>query len=236
MRLIVYTVLWICVATGFNAYAQKPQKFIVDSTNVTVRHFNRASLTEYRLQKEFRYDAQAVDAGLSWWERFWLRIWQMINSISIGQGTGSALKYILLIIGVSAIVFLAIKFFGLDLKLFIGKPEDIPVPYEESLENIHEISFADEIEKAVQLHNYRLAVRLLYLHALKKLHDSGVIRWQSDKTNSAYVNEIKNPAKREQFSLLTRRFEYIWYGDFPVDQATFGQIHSAFQQFNQSRA
>lgn len=120
---------------------------------------------------------------------------------------------------------------GADLNIFRKDAKQVPIPYSESLENIHEISFDQEIEKAMAQHNYKLAVRLLYLRSLKQLSDAGLIHWQTDKTNSAYLNEIADSAQRQSFSILTIQFEYVWYGDFPVDGRSFQNIYTLFQDF-----
>ena len=112
-----------------------------------------------------------------------------------------------------------------------GGARKVEVPYSESLENIHEINFDEEIEKAVALHNYRLAVRLLYLKCLKQLSDRNLIQWKIDKTNSAYIYELSDPNQRQTFSRLTRQFEFVWYGNFAIDQQAFGNINQMFQDF-----
>ncbi len=107
------------------------------------------------------------------------------------------------------------------LNIFRRKSLSANLPYSESLENIHEIDFDAEIEKAVSQHNYRLAVRMLYLKCLKQLSDATLIKWQPEKTNSAYINELNDVVKRTAFKLLTRQFEYVWYGEFAIDGSTF---------------
>jgi hypothetical protein len=139
-----------------------------------------------------------------------------------------------LVIGASValLIYAIFKSLGIDLvKLLKGKSAKIAIPYSESLENIHEINFDGEIEKAIAQHNYRLAVRLLYLKCLKQLSDSELIRWQIDKTNSAYIYELTDPAQKQAFGTLTRQFEYVWYGNFFIDQQAFKMISLLFQNF-----
>ncbi len=129
-------------------------------------------------------------------------------------------------------MFVVFKSLGIDpIKLWRGEAKKINFPYSESLENIHEINFDDEIEKTVSQRDYRLAVRLLYLKCLKQLSDTHLIQWQIDKTNSAYIYELTDPLQKQTFGLLTHQFEYIWYGDFPIDQQAFVTINQLFQNF-----
>ena len=145
------------------------------------------------------------------------------------------IKYIFIAAGLAAIVLLVFKLAGIDmLHIFRRRSMQAEVPYSESLENIHEINFDAEIEKAIAQHNYRLAVRMLYLRCLKQLSDADLIKWQIDKTNSTYINELNNTEQRKVFKTLTLQFEYVWYGEFIIDAAVFKNINTLFQDFKKS--
>lgn len=87
------------------------------------------------------------------------------------------------------------------------------------------------MEDAVTERNFRLAVRLLYLQTLKRLTDAGWIAYKPDKTNQQYVYELTSSPLQADFERLTRQFEFVWYGDFPINEARFEAIHSQFKQF-----
>lgn len=203
-----------------------------DSSKINIRHFNADALNNFQQQRDFKYETDST-AGISLWDQFWKWFWYYVDNLLAGKVTGNIINILLLILGVGALVFLILKLTGMDMmQIFTGKTSTLEIPYHESLENIHEISFEQEIEKAIANHNFRLAVRLLYLNCLKKLSDAGAIQWKADKTNLAYLHEIQNPEQQQKFGLLTRQFEYVWYGDFKVDQAHFQQISNSFQHFN----
>lgn len=203
-----------------------------DSSVVQIRKFNATALNGYRQQREFKYEVHPGEAE-SMWDQFWRWFWYQIENLMAGKVTGNLINLLFIILGAAALVFMVLKLLGMDMmQIFTGKNSTLKIPYHENLENIHEISFEEEIEKAISSHNFRLAVRLLYLNLLKKLSDAGAIKWQQDKTNQAYLLEIQNPEQQQKFGLLTRQFEYVWYGDFKVDQENFRQIKTSFQQFN----
>ena len=149
----------------------------------------------------------------------------------------TVLGYLFVGFGVAALVFLIMKLIGIDaFNVIRRKPKSTPLPYDESAENIYAIDFDAEIEKAISQQNYRLAVRLLYLRSLRQLSDAGLINWDVTKTNSIYVDELSNAEQRVAFKLLTRQFEYVWYGEFMIDAPVFKKISALFNDFKTMRA
>ncbi len=202
-----------------------------DTTKITVRNFNLQKIGALKSQKNFIYDDVAPPSQ-SLWERFWSWLWDVIEGIFNDKVSGRAVKYGVLLILAAVVIFIAFKLIGADLNWFSKKPKSVPIPYTEGEENIHEINFSDEIERAVDQGNYRLAVRLFYLSSLKALTDKNLIHWQPEKTNHAYLLELKDEGKRHLFSELTRQFEYVWYGEFELSSARFTAIRTSFEQFN----
>ena len=201
-------------------------------------------MSKYQDSTQYNYEEQKVkkNAGLNLWQRFWIWVWEEINKLFSGQPTPSQpgrmpsfdfMKYVVLAIVLGLLIYAIIKIAGMNMaNIFNRTPKSIELPYSESLENIHQITFEEEIEKALGQRNYRLAIRLLYLNTLKRLNDANLIHWQADKTNSIYINELTDAGKRQSFSILTRQFEYVWYGDFPVDGPSFQNINTLFHEFN----
>lgn len=214
------------------AKKQAPLRLRIDSSSLEVRSFSTKDINAYKTSRDFDYSNNDAPS-LSLWSRFWRWFWSLFNDLSTKVIPAGFWKYFFLAVGLGGLIYIVLKLMGMDaLQLLTGKPKTVEVPYEESLENIHEINFDEEIERAVTNKNYRLAVRLLYLNCLKKLNDRGFIHWQPDKTNAVYINEISHPDKQQQFKNLTLQFEYIWYGDFPVDKNGYQHISSSFHDFN----
>lgn len=214
---------------------KKPLVEKLDSSKIAVRKFSEEAISDYSKQQEFIYDDVAPKT-ISVWDRFWRWIWSLINELLSGKTSGSIIKYVLIGVVIALVVFLVIKLIGLDLKLFTRKSKSLDVPFSETLENIHEIDFDEQLNIALQNKNYRLVVRLLYLKTLKQLTDKNLIDWQPEKTNQAYVQELSRQSYHQQFVALTYQFEYIWYGEFYIDQPTFESIHQSFEDFNQQTA
>jgi hypothetical protein len=248
MRLFLYMVLFILAANIGYCDTAKPvvpkrEKAVLktDTAKINVRHFNQAALKAYSLQPEFQYK-ETTTGDTSLWTRFWRWFWQWIahlfNFGSKKAGTiwilfWKIVQIMLLLGGVAALVFFIFKSQGINvLNIFRRKSAAAPIPYSEFFEDINEINFDVEIENAVAKHNYRFAVRLLYLKSLKRLSDAGLVKWQIDKTNSNYINELTDEEQRVAFKLLTLQFEYVWYGEFLIDSQVYTNIYTLFQNFN----
>ncbi len=103
-----------------------------------------------------------------------------------------------------------------------------------STENIFDIRFDSEIDKAIATKDFRLAIRLLYLQLLKELSGKQLIQYKQEKTNSDYVLQLFGSPFYNDFFKLTRNFEYSWYGKFVITEQTFQTIRNDFSLFKKS--
>ena len=60
---------------------------------------------------------------------------------------------------------------------------------------------------------------------------SDMIDWQENKTNQEYIKEIENKTIAKEFQSLTAVFDYVWYGDFPINEESFSFVHKRFEHF-----
>ncbi len=87
------------------------------------------------------------------------------------------------------------------------------------------------IEQAISSGGFRAAVRLLYLQTLRVLVDKGIVTYSREKTNAAYLRSLVSTPWYKTFATLTLDYEYIWYGELPVNDEQFNVIHKQFRQF-----
>lgn len=200
-----------------------------DSSNIAPAKFDKEAISDLKDQKEFQYD-EVKGRQLSAWDRFWLWFWSTINKLFVGAASNVFSRYFFIGLGVALVVFIVVKIIGAE-NIFSKKPKETILPYDVITENIHEIDYEQELHRLISEGKYRLAVRLLYLQSLKKLSDAQIIQWQPEKTNYNYLMEIKRPELKNDFSKLTLQFDYIWYGDFPIDKDRFEPINQSFNQF-----
>ena len=97
-------------------------------------------------------------------------------------------------------------------------------------ENIFTIPYKDLLDKAYREGNYRLAVRILYLQTLKILSDRQMIRFQPEYTNIHYLMQLANTDYQQDFSVITRHYEYVWYGKFTISKELYEKLSSDFDK------
>ncbi|MGX5817956.1 DUF4129 domain-containing protein [Chitinophaga lutea] len=95
-------------------------------------------------------------------------------------------------------------------------------------------NFDAAITAAQQTGDYREAVRLRYLQSLRHLEDRQLIALGKDKTNRDYVRALSATAWHKPFTVLTRYYEYVWYGRMPLSGAQYDQLAQEFSHFSKS--
>jgi hypothetical protein len=72
---------------------------------------------------------------------------------------------------------------------------------------------------------HRSAVRRLYLAVLVALHRGRIIEYEPSRTNWDYLRRFTGPSDAKTlFRTLTQAFDFIWYGERPVEAATYAQL------------
>lgn len=101
-------------------------------------------------------------------------------------------------------------------------------------QNLHEADIDRFLRQALTAGNYRLAVRLYYLAIIKELSLQSKIEWKRDKTNGAYIREMrKYSTLLPDFQKLTLIFEYVWYSDLPFSSERYDQVQPLFRTYLQ---
>lgn len=208
------------------------QTLTQDSSNITVRKPLESEMTAFKKSKDYQYGVEESQVLDTWWKRLLRRFFQWFGSLFTGVGNPTFWKTAAYIFVASVVVYITLKLMGVNFSGLYRKKNTNEIPYETLGENIHTIDFVNSIAEAITQKNYRLAVRLYYLKALKELTDREMIDWRINKTNRSYVYELNSPTLRPDFEHITLQFEYAWYGDFPVDEEQFISIKNQFLTFS----
>lgn len=139
-----------------------------------------------------------------------------------------------LLIGVALIVFFVLKATGTGGNLIFKRKTKTKEDVDASVEDvdIHAINYDSQIQSALQAGDFRLAVRLWFLRSLKEMTDRDLINWKIDKTNSDYYYELSGSGLQQQFGRVSLIYDYIWYGDFEVDEMGYRKVEDDLRNFH----
>lgn len=134
------------------------------------------------------------------------------------------------------VVFIIVKtLIGSDIKFWkfskTTKFKAAPLLFDEEVESISATDFDSLLKRALASGDYRLATRYHYLSALKILADKELIKYHKEKTNAAYLLELKNKELRARFSYLSYIYNYVWYGEFSINAQMFKKIDTKYKSF-----
>lgn len=132
------------------------------------------------------------------------------------------LKFLSYAIVIAAIVFLIYR-----LILYAYSPDNRKVKNNQvQLNDLEEEPTIESdleglLETALKEKNFREAIRIHYLLAIRKLNESKILVYTIDKTNFEYVAEVGGHPVFHTFRHLTIAFEKIWFGDVQADEQKF---------------
>ncbi|MBW8361535.1 MAG: DUF4129 domain-containing protein [Kaistella sp.] len=146
--------------------------------------------------------------------------------------TENIIRFFAVIIIGFVLYFLVRFLLGKDGNYFFRKKKGkIKIDDRDLHENIHEINFTETIEAFERQKDYRSAVRYRFLSVLKVLADKKLIIWNPEKTNKDYAEELKDIRLKNGFRELAYIFDYVWYGEFDIDEVNYNYFKEQFLNF-----
>lgn len=236
IRNIIGLVVFFMV-THTSLFAQATEEIVKDSVStVTVKQFSKNINKKYS-GREFDYTTNDTD-GVNLLQVLLRKMFGWIGELfgfDYNADFLIYLEYFIYVIFGIIIIYLIVKAFIDSPINAIFKKEDRKInTINFTEESIEKVDFDRFINDAVKEQNYRLAVRYLYLKSLQLLSVSNVIEWHYDKTNAEYQAEIKNPETKKMFKSVSYIYDYVWYGEFAINESDFEKTRSSFNQLNQS--
>lgn len=200
-----------------------------DTTHIDQKSFNNTQLEAFKADKDFQYK-ELSQAGLSWWDRFKLMIGLWLSQLFSAGGGSPFLKILIYTLCALAVIYVVLKLLKIDIRhIFYRSARKSRLQYHSIDDDIHAMDFDTLIKQAVSNNNFREAVRLIYLAALKQLSDHDHLHWKIGKTNHEYMDELSGTAFKEEFDQLSYYFEYSWYGQFTVSRTLYADVSKKYQ-------
>lgn len=222
------------IMTAFGSSLLWAQDAIVkrDSSNADVTYFKENFKDNY-IGDDFNYSINDT-GGINLMQRILRKFFNWMGNLfgfDIDFIDYKTLEYIVYGLLGLIVLYLLIKFLLQNSVSSVFKTDDKTIAgFSYVEENIEQIDFDKLISNALKETNYRLATRYLYLKSLKSLANKKTIEWHFDKTNSDYLNEIKDSKLKGLFKRVSYIYDYVWYGEFPIDEASFNKNKDDFNQ------
>ncbi len=208
----------------------------IDTSSILVKKFNDSLQDKYS-GDEFNYDVAEGEA-----QNILLRIirWffdglESIFGVHVDPEIYNIVEKLIYFILISVALYFIVRLLtGKQATAFFSKKskEVATVQYEE--EHIEQIDLDKRIKDALHQNNFRLAIRYMYLKTLKELSKNKLIEWNFEKTNQDYYKEIKQENVKEHFKSASYLYEYIWYGEFAINQPEFSNAKRIFDTLMRS--
>lgn len=226
--------LCFCVsATAQNDSVYAVTLPITESRSVDIRIPDESKIEKFRNDPRFNYAVERQkQAKISWWDKLKYDISEFIGNLFSKVASSGALSFVVITICILLVCLLVMKLIGVDYRAVLGKKKLDTSEIDIYTENVHEMNFDALISNALKNKDYRLAIRFIYLKNLKLLSDKEIITWNANKTNYSYQYEIRNSSLRSKFLETTLIFDYVWYGEFPVEEERFSEISSRMNDFS----
>lgn len=225
--------------TGFVFSQKQIAPILLDNTPVTKQSIPISNIKKYKSNKTFNYSKKAPKINVlnhiaSWLKNAISKFFEWLFGVEYAKGIVKFIFTIFPYLILAFLIFLLLKFFLKvnTKKLLTGEKEKPEENFTTDEEIIKKQNINLLINQAVKNKNYRLAIRYYYLLILKNLNKNNYIKWQDQKTNTDYIAEIKVPELKQAFTKITTIYDYVWYGEFPVNAIDFENFKLQFENLN----
>ena len=173
-------------------------------------------LAVWQSDADYNYNRELIAPEVNIFE--WLNRWfgEILQSIFGSQFAEDYSKTILISVAVLMLLLIGWFIYKKNPAIFIRSRKNA-LPYSVGEDTIYGVDFALKIASSLSRHDYREAIRLLYLQTLKQLSDEKRIDWQLYKTPTQYIYEVRMPA----FQRLTHHFLRVRNENFEATEELF---------------
>ncbi|MCH7524705.1 MAG: DUF4129 domain-containing protein [Bacteroidetes bacterium] len=210
-----------------------------DDTDLVEQQITEENIASYKEDSSFNYiEIETEESFIGRFKQWIKNILTEIFEYIFGVGNVSGILYfifnIIPYLILAVLIVLLLKFFlNVNSRNIIsGKQNQAIIQFTEDEHIIKNKDIIVLINEAIAQRDFRLAIRYYYLLSLKYLAEKNIISWQQQKTNEDYISEIKKGTLKKDFKAITRIYDYVWYGEFNIDELRFNTLKSSFETLN----
>ena len=233
-----YFLFYIVFFSSISFFAQQDSLVIqYDKAKIEQLKFDKDAIEKYKNDKEFNYQDVKQEEGFfqrawNWFTRILRRFFEWLFGVEKATGALEAFLSIVPYLILAVVLYFLLKFFlkvdSKSLELKQTEKATISLTEEEKLIKNEDINKL--IANAIANKNYRLATRYYYVSILQKLTKLDLIDWQQEKTNEDYIKEINKENIKDKFIKSTLLYDFVWYGNFEINELEFIKAQSEFNE------
>lgn len=221
-RLIKLIFLIVALASYCCAFAQENQ-----------RSFDTEQLQAYQADSDYQYEVVKAEPDGEF-QKFLNRVRDWFLSFFQSQVSRNLFDIFLKLLLFTAFIYFIIKIFGIEVNSVFKPSKTSQLDFfDVNEENLETIDFEKDISHSLDQKEYRMAIRLMYLNALFKASNAGLIDLKQGKTNRDYAYELHGNAAEVEFNELGYLFDYTWYGHFEANERLSNQAQKYLTNINQ---
>lgn len=238
LKFMLLLAIFLAGGVMLHAGPEEPKKISYDTSTVVKREASPDKQQDYE-GDEWRYDRDktTTKSEPTVFDRMWNGFWEkVLDSFRNDDHNRSfnpwTILWILILVTIVVLVILKVTDSGIN-TIFSGKVkknESADATLEDV--DIHGIDYEKQIQLAIANRDFRLGVRLWFLRTLKTFSDKELLSWTIDKTNSDYYYELSGTSYQQDFGEVSKVYDYIWYGEFPVDENAYSKAEDKFKMLN----
>ena len=238
--LMVRILMLLLTALSFSADKDSLQMKRADNQTVQSISIDRSKLEEFQQDQDYQYKPRDIEKNFlekisDWISEKWYQFMEWI----FGEKQGSELldffieyfPYLLLFIAILIIIRLLYRYDVFKRSSNKQKPPRVQLSDDEQV--VKSANISQHIHDAIENKAFRSAIRYMFLNTLRQLDLMGHINYVKNKTNDDYVHEIKRDRLKQAFQELEYYYDFIWYGQYPIDEPFFRELQAKFDGFQE---
>jgi len=235
---IKIAIIYFFLFLGFSgsALSQEKNSVVIDSSTILKKEFPSVISEKYS-DRDFNYNETVAKSqnyllrAINW---FFQKLADVFG-IDVDPQFYEIVEVLIYIILIAIALYIIIRLFvGTNAASFFTKKSKVLAPLTFEEEDIEKIDLEALITNALKQQDFRLAIRYMYLKTLKDLSVKNLIEWHFEKTNIDYYKELKSPVLQQNFKIVSYLYEYIWYGEFDLDNDAYKNAEKEFNNLNKA--